>query len=241
MNSPTDPVALALTQAGAPGHQFVPTDLLSVLAADPNPTSTIDDMDRGNAHFEAIRKHLHFLHTCKISRKPPTADEQLLLAALMRWLIRDFDTWTVKSDPECRKLAALFVVTAYCSSQGDFWPTFSVVVKPNFDMANELGRRISLFRSAPSSSPRSRKPNSDKEIIERFIAADAAADWPTVISDWPRFGDHVGPDAFITQAIRYLQEFSPNTLKSATDQIKQTVPVMLVLGSLTVSENARMR
>jgi hypothetical protein len=237
MSSPTDPVALALTQAGATGNEFVPTELLSVLAADPNPTSTIDDIDRGNAHFAAIRKDFHFLHTCKISGRPPTTDDQLRLTELMRWLIREFNAWTVKSDPECRKLAALFVVTAYCSSQGDFWPNSAVAIKPNLDIATELGRRISLFRTAPSFSTRSRTPNSDKETIERFMIADAAADWPTVISDWPRFGDHVFPDAFITQAVRYLQEFSAGTLKSATERVKQTVSVMLVLWSLTVSES----
>src|ERR1700722_15736139 len=144
MSSPTDPVALALTQAGATGNEFVPTELLSVLAADPNPTSTIDDIDRGNAHFAAIRKDFHFLHTCKISGRPPTTDDQLRLTELMRWLIREFNAWTVKSDPECRKLAALFVVTAYCSSQGDFWPNSAVAIKPNLDIATELGRRISL-------------------------------------------------------------------------------------------------
>ena len=100
----------------------------------------------------------------------------------------------------------------------------------------KLGRRIARLRSTLGASGRSRTPISDKEIFERFLAADAAGDWATVISEWFRFGDLLFPDAFISQAVRYLHEFAPDVLRLAADRVRQTVPVMLLLSSLTVSE-----
>jgi hypothetical protein len=232
-----DPVAKALALASTPGKEFAPADLLAVMGADPNPTSTIDDMDRGNAQFSAIQKDFGFLQTYKMTQKSPSTEEQDRLVSLMRWLMREFNDWTLANDPECRRLAALLIVTAYCRQQGNFWPAFAAAAKINPGLKDELGRRLARLRSTPGASGRSRTPISDKEIIERFIAADAAGDWATVISEWFRFGDLVFPDAFILQAVRYLHTFAPSALSHATDQIRQMLPVMLVLSSLTVSES----
>jgi hypothetical protein len=238
VNAPlVDPVVKALTDAMAPGEEHIPASLLVVLQADSDPTSTLDDIDRGNAHFAAIQAEFAFLHISRVTRKSPASEEQKRLAALMRWLIREFNTWNQANDPQRHMLAALFVVTAYCNQSGSFWPAFAPHVTNNPGLAEHLGKRVAGFRTAPAASELSRTPISDGEVIGRFNRADSSGDWATVAADWPRLGDHVFPDAFISQAVRYLHEFSRDTLRLAANQIRQMVPVMLVLLSLTVAES----
>jgi hypothetical protein len=231
-----DPAVLALKEAMKPGGELAPAALLAVINSDPNPTSTIDDMDRGNAHFRALQQEFGFLHVCRLTQKSPLSEDQGRLVELMRWLIREFNDWSPANDPQFRKLAALFVVTRYCDQNDAFWPEFVAHIKINPSLVQVLGRRIAGLRSQPAASTLSRTPISDGEIIGRFNTADAAADWATIASEWPRFGDHVFPDHFTSQSVRYLQGFSPDMLRQATDQVRQTVTVMLLLLALTVRD-----
>lgn len=232
-----DPAVSALDEATKPGSELAPAALLAVINADPNPTSTIDYMDRSNALFEALRQEFGFLHVCRMTRKAPASEDQSRLVALMRWLVREFNNWSLATDREFRRLAALFVVTRYCDQNDAFWPGFVGHIKINQSLVSELARRIAGLRSRPAASSLSRTPISDGEIIGRFNTADAAGDWATIASEWPRFGDHVFPDYFISQSARYLHGFAPDTLREATDQLRQTVPVMLVLLALSVRES----
>jgi len=230
-----DLVVLALAQAMEPGEEFVPIELLAITNADSNPTSTLNDMDRDNARFEAVNRDFGFLQTCRITQKPPSAEEQDRLVAMMRWLLRELREWTVVADSNCQKLAAIFVITTYCSQHGNFWPEFAASSTVNPEIVAELSKRIARlqFMSAPSS--RSRTPISDKNILDRFNAADRAGDWAVVASDWSRLGDILFPDSFLSQSVRYLHAFAQNALRLATEEVRQTMPVMLLLSSLSVA------
>jgi hypothetical protein len=232
-----DPVMLALGEAVKPGNELAPAALLAVMDADPKPTSTLDDVDRGNSHFEAIRGEFGFLHMCRVTRKAPSGEDQDRLAALMRWLVREFNEWSPANDPKFRKLAALFVVTRYCGqNDAGFWLQFVTHIKINPPLVQELEHRIAGLRSQIAANSLSPTPISDSEIIGRFNSADAAGDWETIASEWPRFGDLVYPECFISQSVRYLHGLAPGSLRHAIDQVRQMVPVMFVLLALTPSE-----
>jgi len=232
----SDPVVLALAQSKAAGEEFVPTELLAILNADPNPTSVLNDMDRGNAHFAPVQRDFGFLHTGRVTQKPPSPEEQERLASLMRWLRKEFRNWNSASDRNCHILASMFVITAYFDQRGDFWPAFSASSTVNPEIAAELSKRVSSLQFTPGPSNRSRTPISDKTILDRFNAADRDADWVTVASEWPRFGDHLFPGAFLSQSVCYLQAFARDELRIATDRLQQTASVMLLLSSLSVVE-----
>jgi hypothetical protein len=237
VNAVPDPAVLALDEATKPGDELAPAALLAVMGNDPNPTSTIDDMDRGNTHFDAIMQEFGFLHMCRVTRKDPSAEDQSRLAALMRWLIRELNDWLQANDPQFRKLAALFVVTCYCDQSDGFWPRLVPNIKINAPLVQELERRIAGLRSQPTASSLSRTPISDGEIIGRFNTADAAGDWTTIAAEFPRFGDLLFPDSFTSQTVRYLHGLAPDALRQAVSQVRQMVPVMLVLLALTVRES----
>ncbi len=228
------PVVLALAESKAAGEDFVPTELLAILNADPNPTSVLNDMDRGNTHFAPVQRDFGFLHISRVTLKPLSSEEQERLTASMRWLRREFTNWNAASDTNCHILAAMFVVTAYFDQRGDFWPAFATSSTVNPEIVAELSKRVSSLQFTPGPSSRSRTPISDKSILDRFNAADRESDWVTVASEWPRFGDHLFPDAFLSQSVCYLQAFARDELRVATDRLKQTVPVMLLLSALSV-------
>jgi hypothetical protein len=231
-----DPVALALAQSKAAGEEFVPTELLATVNTDPNPPSTLSDMDRGNAYFAPVQRDFGFLNVCHVTKKPPSIEEQERLDALMRWLRREFRDWNSATDKNCHTLAAMFVITAHCSQHSDFWPAFSASSSVNPEIVAELSKRIACLQFTPGPGDRSRTPISDKRILDRFNAADRAGDWETVASEWPRFGDHLFPDAFLLQSVCYLHVFAWDALRVSTEQLKQTAPVMFVLSSLSVAD-----
>lgn len=232
-----DPAVLALEEAKKPGYELAPTALLELINADPNPTSTINDMDRGNAHFGAIMQEFGFLRVCRTTRKAPSPEDQSRLAALMRWVIREYSDWRPANDPQRRRLAALFVVTRYCDQSDGFWSRFAENINANPFLVQELGRRISGMRGQPAASTSSRTPISDSEKIGRFNAADTAGDWATIASEWPQFGHLVFPDYFISQSVRYLHGLAPDALNVAVNQVREMLPVMLILLALTVRES----
>ena len=231
-----DPVALALAQSEAAGEEFVPTELLATINADQNPTSAFSDMDRGNAYFAPAQRDFGFLHICHVTKKPPSVEEQERLDALMRWSRRGFRDWNLAADRNCHILAAMFVITVHCSQHSDFWPAFSASSSVNPEIVAELSKRIACLQFTPSPGDRSRTPISDKRILDRFNSADRAGDWATVASEWPRFGDLLFPDAFLSQSVCYLHAFAWDALRVSTEQLKQTAPVMLVLSSLSVAD-----
>jgi hypothetical protein len=234
MSTEPDPALVALDEATKPGGELAPTALLAVINADPNPTSTLGDMDRGHAPFEAMRQEFGFLHMYRMAGKAPSADEQIRLVALMRWLVRELNDWSAASDPKFCTLAALFAVTRFCDHDDGFWPRFVEHLRPSPPLVQELARRIAELRLQPGTSVLSRTPISDSEIIGRFNAADGAGDWATIASEWPRFGDFIFPDYVISQSVQYLHEFAPNALRQAADQLGQMVPAMQVLLALSV-------
>jgi len=231
-----DPVALALVQSQTAGEEFVPNELLAILNADPNPTSVFNDMDRGNAHFAPVQQDFGFLHTCRVTKKTPSSEEQVRLAGVMRWLRRQFGDWNPAADRNCQTLAAMFVITVHCGQHGDFWPAFFASSSVNPEIVAELTKRIACLQLACGPSERSRSPISDKRILDEFDAADRAGDWATVVSEWPRFGDFLFPDAFLSQSVCYLHAFAWDALRGSTEQLKQIAPVMLVLSSLSVAD-----
>jgi hypothetical protein len=235
MSAAPDPALVALDEATKPGGEAAPLTLLAVINADPNPTSTLGDMYRGHAPFEAMRQEFGFLHMCRMTGKAPSAEEQNCLVALMRWLVRELNEWSAANDPEFRALAATFAVTCYCDHEDRFWPRFAEHVKSNPPLVQELERRIAGLRAQPAASM-SRSPISDSEIIGRFNAADSAGDWATIASEWPRFGDFIFPDYVISQSVQYLHALAPDALRQAAGQLRQMVPVMQVLLALTVRE-----
>jgi len=237
VNALPDPIALALTQSMTVGQEFVPTDLLTTINADPNPTSVLNDMDRGNAHFEAMQRDFGFLHISRITQKSPSAQEQERLAALMRWLRREFREWSLATDRDCHTLAAMFVITAHCSQQGNLWPDFFASSSVNPEIVAELSKRIAHLQFTFSPNILSRTPISDKDILDRFNVADREGDWVTVASEWPRLGDFLFPDAFLSQAVCYLQAFACDALRAAMEQVIQIVPVMLLMSSLSVADS----
>lgn len=232
-----NPVALALAQSKEAGEEFVPTELLAIANADPNPTSAINDMDRGNAYFESVRRDFGFLHFCRVTKKPPSVEEQARLDALMRWLRREFGGWNSAADKNCHILVAMFVITAHCSQHSDFWSAFSASTSVNPEIVAELSKRIACLQFTPSPSNRSHTPISDNRILDAFNAADRAEDLATVASEWPRFGGFLFPDAFLSQSVCYLHAFAWNALQESTEQLKQTAPAMLVLSSLSVVDS----
>jgi hypothetical protein len=237
MSAASDPAVVVLDEATNPGNEVAPSALLAVINADPNPTSTLGDMYRGHAPFEAMRQEFGFLHICRVTGKSPSTEEQNRLAALMRWLIRELNDWSAANDPEFRTLAALFAVTRYCDHEDRFWPRFAEHMESNTPLVQGLERRIAGLRAQPSASMLSRSPISDSEIIDRFNAADSAGDWATIASEWPRFGDFIFPDYVISQSVQYLHELSTETLCRAVNQLHQMVPVMQVLLALSVRKS----
>lgn len=229
-----DPAVVALDEAMKPGDELAPQALLAAINEDPNPTSTLGDMYSGHAPFEAMRQEFGFLHVCRQTRKAPSGEDASRLAALMRWLTREFTEWSAANDPEFRRLAALFAVTSFCDYQDGFWPRFGPHIKGDPSLLQTLERRIAGLRAQPSASMLSRTPISDGEILDRFNAADSAGDWATIASEWPRFGDLIFPDYFIAQSVQYLHELAPDALLRAVDQLRQMVPAMQVLLALTV-------
>src|SRR5579863_6418088 len=104
MSAAPDPAVVALHEATKPGGEAAPSALLAVINADPNPTSTLGDMYRGHAPFEAMRQEFGFVLMCRMTGKAPSAEQQKRLAALMRWLFRELNEWSATNDPEFRAL-----------------------------------------------------------------------------------------------------------------------------------------
>ncbi len=231
-----DPVAFALNQSKAAGEEYVPTELLATANADPKPTSALRDMDRGNAYFASVQRDFGFLQICSVTQRPPSIEEQERLDALMRWLRREFRDWNSADDRNCHVLAAMFVITAHCSKHNEFWSTFSASSSLNPEIVAELSKQIACLQVTLSPGGPSRTPISDKCILDRFNAADREGDWATVASEWPRFGDFLFPDVFLSQSVCYLHAFALDALRVSTEQLKQTAPLMFVLSSLSVAE-----
>jgi hypothetical protein len=232
-----DPVTLALGAAMTGGDELAPQALLAAINEGPNPTLTLGDMYRGHAPFEALRREFGFLHLCQQTRKAPSPPDQNRLAALMRWLIREFKAWSAANDPECRRLAALFAITSYCDHEDGFWPGLAPHLEIKPPLVEVLERRIAGLRAQPSASAASRSPISDGEIIGRFNAADDVGDWATIAFEWLRFGDLIFPDYFSAQSVQYLHKLAPDALSRAVDQLHQMVPVMQVLLALSVRKS----
>lgn len=239
MTESADPVLIALADAVNVGEEFVPVDLLDVVNAEPDPISALYDRDRVNARIAPMQRNCGFLHASRMTKEPPSREEQERLTGLVRWLIREFTEWTPAVDPQCRHLAALFTATIYCNSNGSFWSGFAPCIRFNPALAAELERRLGGFQFSISGSGLGPTPISDAETINRFNAADAAGDWVTIASDWPRLADNLlfFPDAFISQAVRYLHEFERDALGRALDRIRRTPPMMALLSSLSVAES----
>lgn len=232
-----NPIAMAITASAIPGREFVPTKLLAIMNAEPNPASTINDLDRGTAQFDAIRQEFGFVHIHRVTGKAPSDHDIQRLAALMRWLLKEFQGWNPHSDPNRGRLATLFVITADCNQDGDFWPLFASSIRANPELVTESETRIGSLIATPTISSLSRTPTSDQEILDRFNAADRSGDWTTIASDWHSFGDLIYPDSFISQSVRYLHSVAPDALRRAADKLRQMAPAMLLLQSLTVNES----
>ncbi len=239
MMEPPDPVTVALAEAVTAGPEFVPVDLLDVVHTESDPIAALHDRDRANAIFAPMQRDLGFLPTGRVTRKPPSREEQDRLTGLVRWMIREFNDWTPAIDPQGRRLAALFTATVYCNRNGSFWPGFALRIRVNPTLVGELERRLGAFQFSISASGLGPTPISDAETIDRFNAADAAGDWVTIASDWPRLGDNLllFPDAFVSQAVRYLHEFARDALGRALDRVRRTPPMMVLLSSLSVAES----
>lgn len=231
-----DPVVAAIQAARTPGDEFVPERLLAITNADSPATSTVDDLDSANAQFDAIAHDIGFVHSWRRGQGVVSSDEQRRLAGLMRWLFRELQAWDASLDPEYRRLAALFAVTAYCSDDGDFWCSAATSIQVNASLVSSLEKRIASSRIEATVSALSRTPLADRQIIDRFMAADEACDWVTIASDWPAFANLLIPSPFVSQSVRYLLTFAPSALHRAADQQQRTLAVMLVLFSLTKLE-----
>jgi len=231
-----DPIQVALSQSIGTGQEFVPSELLSVVNADTTTRPALLDLDRSNAQYQAIQRDFAFLDVHLVTQQQPTPEEQERLTGLMRWLRRELVEWRLEADKDCRTLAAIFAITAFCSRYAKFWHDLTNTTSTNPAIVVHLSKQIAHLEAALSPSTLSRTPLFDKEVLNRFLEADRRSNWAAIVSEWPRFGGFLTPNVYLSQSAVYLSRFAWNDLFAAMEKVRQTVPVMLILSSLSVFE-----
>jgi hypothetical protein len=193
-------------------------------------------MDRSAVFFDAIGKDFGFVRTNRMTGKIPTAEELQRLDGLMRWLVREFVSWRVIDDPQRRRLVALFVTTRYCEMNGVFWPNFPASLGANVELIQELGSRIAGLRFDIAAHELSRRPISDKEMIEAFRKADAEGNWPKIEARWHPFEHLMPATIFLSQAVKVLNRYSAAELVKATSGMQSVLLTVQALAPLTIAD-----
>ncbi|MHB1700177.1 MAG: hypothetical protein ACYCSN_08565 [Acidobacteriaceae bacterium] len=231
------PIEIALARSIEPGEEFVPIELLATIDPGSDTTSAFANNGRFHAYFEHVQRDLGFLQDHRITRNAIRSEDQARLNGLMRWLRREFRDWNLAADSNCHTLTRMFVVTAFCCQYGDFWHAFAAIDNVNPEIIAELSRRTAHLQATLNPSERTCSPISDKRTLDLFNAADRSGDWATLASEWPQLEGFLFPDAFLSQSASYLHTFAPTELATAIEQLRQIVPVMLLLSSLPVMDS----
>jgi len=230
------PIQVALSESIETGHEFVPSELLAVVRADTTTRPALFDLDRSNAQYQAIQRDFAFLAVHPVTQQEPTPEQQERLTGLMRWLRRELAEWGPEADKDCRTLAAIFAITAFCSRYAQFWRDLTDTTAANPAIVAHLSKQIAHLQATLSTSGLSRTPLSDTEVLNRFLEADRGKNWAAILSEWPQFGDFLAPNVYLSQSAVYLSRFAWNDLSAAIEEVRQTVPVMLIFSSLSVIE-----
>src|ERR1700733_3810209 len=228
-------VAWALGEAGTPGAEFEPTDLLTTVSKDAEPLAALGT-EQANAYFECARETFGFLDVHRTATKPPTADEKVRLVGLLRWLVRQLPAGRPADDPKRHRLAAFMVLGRYCELNGAFWQNIPNSVGMNVELMRELSGRVAGLRGDISSDGRSRRPISDNEVVAGFRKADAESKWAELAARWHQLGGLMPGNILVSQAVKCLQRFDPNELAKAVSAMRGTVLTMHVVAPLTIAE-----
>lgn len=154
----------------------------------------------------------------------------------MRWFIRELQEWRSTNDPRFHKLTALFVVSAYCDRNGDFWTALPNDAEQNNDLLRALGRLISGISYNFSTRGLRPEPIWERETVAKLKVADTEKDWLTISELWPSFESSIMPSVFQMQFIRCLYRFGFGSLVSALDGTSETILAMQFADSITIGQ-----
>lgn len=225
-----------LRDAGKSGDELVPGELMVAVLGQSEPIQALSNHDQGNLFFEAIRRQFNFIEMLKIAEQRPAAEDIGRWVALMRWFIRELQEWRLTNDPKFHKLTALFVVSAYCDRNGDFWTALPNGVEQNNDLLGALEKLIAGISYSFTARGLRHEPIWEREVVEKLKVADAEEDWFTISELWPMFERAIIPSVFQVQAARCLYRFGFESLVQTLNGTNQTILAMQFADSLTIDQ-----
>lgn len=225
-----------LHEASMGGDELIPSELIAAVLNQSEPIKALSNHDQGNLFFEAMRRQFDFIACFQVTKQRPSVEDISRWGALMKWFIRELQEWRFANDPKFHKLTILFVVSAYCDRNGDFWTALPDGAEQNNDLLQALKRLISGIRSDVVVRGLGREPIWEREVVEKLKVADTEKDWLAISELWPSFESSIMPSVFLIQAIRCLYHFGFTTLVSALSGTSQTILSMQFAAPLSVGQ-----
>lgn len=221
-------------EAAKLGPEEPPNDLIAAVNAESDPIQAIYDHDRSLVLNEALRKQFGLLVSLAAGGKPPIVADVTRWAALVRWLIRELREWRSDLDPKRYKLAILLFTTACCDLDNYLWAALPDGIESNSDLLSVLEKYIATAKAGFSGRGMQLEPIWEKEVVERFMQADATGNWETIGEMWHYVRDAILPNLFCMQVSRCLYRYGSTRLISAVACVKQITFAVQVLRSLPV-------
>lgn len=234
MNGGAEVLAAAMEAVLLPGDEVTPEGLLRALSVHFDPIPALSNRDLGNEFFGALDTQFPFVRRFQSMNEALCPEDTDQLAALLRWLIREFLEWNEAADPHLHKLTALFVTVQFCDLAGNFWDVFPGNLSGNAELLTQLERLV--MNSSISFSTRSSQPAPiwEDEAVDRLTKADEARDWAAIADMWRQFDHTLFPGVVLTHSVRILSCFGFQNLVRAVSNIQQTATAMAVIRCLPV-------
>jgi hypothetical protein len=235
-----NPLSEVVAAAAQPGEAAAPDELLALLADEENPLAALADRDKGNALFGAFNNQFGFISFNRIRQQPHSPENLERWAALIRWIAGEFRDWRLADDPKRARLAAVIVAAQSCDGDNDFWTALwdefgrgGEMVRAMADLIAGLNVQISTLRLRG-------RLISEGEEVERFLKADASADWVTVSDCLTRFAGPMFPSALVTQAVRCANRYGFELLVAAVATLRQSPGALQIATALSAGDRLRL-
>lgn len=238
MSGGVDVLSTAMAAAAQPGPKLAPDALLAATAAHEFPLMAMNRMDAANEMFAAIRDQFGFVDYIRATGARPSSEDFDRLVALLRWLIRECREWKPDADPNRRRLAVILIAGHFAEMGGNFWEAMPTHTPPSDGLLAAMAALIAGMQASISTRGLA-APIWETEAVQKFLDADAAGDWGGIAEGWRQIEHSCFPLVSVTQSVRCLARFDFDGLVRAVAGLRQTVPIMSIVRSL--SGDAAMR